>query len=62
MKRILRSERISPAAGFEQSEVGSANRSVTSTILRVCLAQGQGFEECLEQGRGINNILNGEGV
>ena len=42
------------------SKVGSANRSVTATILRVCL--GQGFEVCLERGRGINNIWNGKGV
>ena len=42
------------------SKVGSANRWVTSTTLRVCL--GQGFEVCLERGRGINNIWNWEGV
>ena len=61
VKRLLGSERISPAAGFETgapwSELGSAKRSVTSTILRVCLGQGYGFEVW-----GINNIWNGKGV
>ena len=64
--RLLGSERISPATGFEPgapwSEVWSANRSVTSTKLRVCIGQGLGFEVCLEWGRGINNIWNGEDV